>query len=382
MDATHDLALKKRQHILKAHPFFILLSEHDLMELAKLTQVIEIAEKQVVVKEGDLIDSIYLIVKGEAEVTRQIVTLDKKANIPVAVLYPGEAIGLSSEGLFSKHGQRAATVTALMKLTLLKLQLNEFTTFMQTTCLYPGFEKQVENILKLDLIKQASPFMRLPMDEAVHLVDKITSTQVSAGDFIFHQEDFADKVYLIQSGCVEVLKTTDKGSTSTIAVLHTPEIFGEVAFLSGGRRSATVRALEKCQLMSIEYQALLKIIKLEPKIENDLRGTADERRIPVKKYEAMVLLNTLDNEAIITLKNEQHHLYCQLPQAGESVWHLINGKNSIAQIIKLCAQTYGSDVNSMVYGMLSNLVRGGFVTLPKTSFKKRGSFWKDLWRFR
>lgn len=63
------------------------------------------------------------------------------------------------------------------------------------------------------------------------------------GDVLFREGDEGDAAYALVSGRVEVVKATDAGE-QTLAELGPGEIVGEVALLTGERRSATVRVLE------------------------------------------------------------------------------------------------------------------------------------------
>ena len=66
------LSQKKRLEMIKNHPLFFLLSKEDLNELESLLYEINVPAGTVIVKENDLVDSVYFIANGEAEVTREM----------------------------------------------------------------------------------------------------------------------------------------------------------------------------------------------------------------------------------------------------------------------------------------------------------------------
>ena len=70
-------------------------------------------------------------------------------------------------------------------------------------------------------------------------------TKVKAGDTIFAEGEAADEIVLLLDGMVEV----DVGGTA-LASLGPGSVLGERASLEQGRRTATVRALTSCRLVS------------------------------------------------------------------------------------------------------------------------------------
>src|SRR5215471_4823101 len=70
-------------------------------------------------------------------------------------------------------------------------------------------------------------------------------TKVKAGDTIFAEGDAADEIVLLLDGMVEV----DVGGTA-LASLGPGSVLGERASLEQGKRTATVRALTNCRLVS------------------------------------------------------------------------------------------------------------------------------------
>lgn len=99
------------------------------------------------------------------------------------------------------------------------------------------------------------------------------------GELIFTSGDLADKVYFIKSGAVEVL--TDLGVP--IAKVSTGQSFGEQAFLKGGVRGATVKALDVVDCVVITTEEA-----------NALLYGASPLLVPV--FEALLLQQNMSNE--------------------------------------------------------------------------------------
>jgi CRP/FNR family cyclic AMP-dependent transcriptional regulator len=75
----------------------------------------------------------------------------------------------------------------------------------------------------------------------------------SRGEVVFHQDDPADTLHLVDKGRFAVRVQTALGDTAILAVLGPGDMFGELALLGdeGARRSATVAALEPAETRSV-----------------------------------------------------------------------------------------------------------------------------------
>ncbi|MCD6039739.1 MAG: hypothetical protein K0S27_1139 [Gammaproteobacteria bacterium] len=124
MDSTIDFNLK--QSFIRKQACFAPLSDKEISELANLLVEKNFAAGETIVIEGDPVDNIFLIVRGEADV--RILTI--KNHIPhtqsVAILKAGEAIGLNESGFYSLSGRRTATVVAITNMVVLQLSVAKF----------------------------------------------------------------------------------------------------------------------------------------------------------------------------------------------------------------------------------------------------------------
>jgi CRP-like cAMP-binding protein len=82
-----------------------------------------------------------------------------------------------------------------------------------------------------------------------------------AGQDIVKEGDLGDRLYFIRAGSVEVIKACpDKpGTSAQLAVLHAGDTFGEMELIDIQRRSATVRALEDVDALSLSNRDLYRV---------------------------------------------------------------------------------------------------------------------------
>lgn len=94
----------------------------------------------------------------------------------------------------------------------------------------------------LVLLKAVGLFSGLSDDQLQRLIDISTEEIYHDGDIIFEQGAEGDKLYFISDGQVEIRirKSPDEPERSQV-YLGRGQIFGEMALLDLGKRSATVR---------------------------------------------------------------------------------------------------------------------------------------------
>lgn len=95
------------------------------------------------------------------------------------------------------------------------------------------------------------------MSERIH-------RRYQAGEVIFREGEIGDCAYVIERGAVEVF-VTRHGVRIPLAVRRAGDIFGEMGIVDQTPRSASVRAIEPCELMVLsEAQIGRRIAELDP----------------------------------------------------------------------------------------------------------------------
>jgi glutaminase len=85
-------------------------------------------------------------------------------------------------------------------------------------------------------------FAGLSPDELALITSLVTRAQFEPGATVVQRGDPADGLYLLLRGQVSVVVDLPSGGLKRLSTLTPGMSFGELAMLSGGRRSATVRA--------------------------------------------------------------------------------------------------------------------------------------------
>lgn len=89
-----------------------------------------------------------------------------------------------------------------------------------------------------------------------------------AGEFIFHQNDPGDALYIVARGQVDILmeSQTTHSEPITVASLGDNDTFGEILLVDEGTRSASVRCRVDTQLLRLSRDRLLKLCYDYPEI--------------------------------------------------------------------------------------------------------------------
>src|SRR4051794_33658 len=91
----------------------------------------------------------------------------------------------------------------------------------------------------------------LAADEIERFVAGCRRVTVTAGQRIFDEGDDGDEVYVVRSGKVRIAKAISLDASRTLAVVGPGGIFGELAMVDSGPRSAAAEAIEASEVLAI-----------------------------------------------------------------------------------------------------------------------------------
>jgi CRP/FNR family cyclic AMP-dependent transcriptional regulator len=83
---------------------------------------------------------------------------------------------------------------------------------------------------------------------------------ITRGETVFAKGDPGSSLFAILDGQVKVISFSAQGKYAVFNVLSAGDIFGEIALLDGGERTADVMAITDCRLIVIERRDFLPLI--------------------------------------------------------------------------------------------------------------------------
>ncbi|HLB58000.1 MAG TPA: PqqD family peptide modification chaperone, partial [Gammaproteobacteria bacterium] len=364
-----SIPILQRQTLLSALPCFSTLTVQDTKALAVLFYEVQYAAGDVITIEEALIDNVYIIVTGEAEVTRNVISKhpitkkNKITKVPVAELSSGEAIGLNDAGFFSTTGKRTATVTALSDMLVLALDIEQLHQFLQEHAHFLSEMYDVtEKMLRMRLIKQSLPFSRLSHSRLEWLASQIEDIAIPAGAVLFRQGDIGDRCYLIRSGQIEIVMQEKDNSEHQLAILKSPTLFGEATLITHSPRNATARAIDNCELLVLRHEHLSELIETERNVADMFMTLMVDRSRPMRNVDITAHpRKTADGQEVIILKNALTGTYFKLSDEGWFIWQELDGKKTLQEITLALAEKFSIFSPDTVAGLISKLAKAGFI---------------------
>jgi len=352
-----------RQQLISAFPCFATLTPAQSEILANLMQEVSYAQHQTIVVENEIVDSIYIIVSGEAEVTREAKLHKKTVQVPVAVLHQGEGIGLMDTGFYSSTGKRTATVTAVTDLLTLKLDVKELYGFLKHHQLELAMVGASQQMLRMRFIKQSLPFAKLSHERLRWLAERVEEMTLPAGAYLFHQGDQGDHCYLIHSGQIEITTKDEQGQERQLALLKPPALFGEATLITHSPRNATARAVNDSELLVLKHEQLSELMESEEKVATMFMNLMVDRSRPLQNPRVSVhQRNTADGQVLTILKNPDNGSYFKLSEEGAFVWQQLNGKETLQDITLNLAEQFNVFAPNVVAALISKLTKAGFIS--------------------
>jgi small-conductance mechanosensitive channel/CRP-like cAMP-binding protein len=120
-------------------------------------------------------------------------------------------------------------------------------------------------------------FRPLSDDELRKVMGRSRPLHYAAGERVIEEGSPGDSFFIIDQGQVLVSKRTG-GADREIARLMEGQFFGEMALLTGERRSATIAAATDVDLFMIDKAAFQEILAANPSIAVDISTLLSERR--------------------------------------------------------------------------------------------------------
>jgi cAMP-dependent protein kinase regulator len=116
----------------------------------------------------------------------------------------------------------------------------------------------------------APVFAGLPEEELGAIADAASEVQVEEGEPVATEADFGHGMYVIESGTAEV-RLDGKPPRS----LGQGEVFGEIAAIASGRRTASVVATSPMRLIAIFKRDLWALERSAPQATDERRAADD-----------------------------------------------------------------------------------------------------------
>ena len=250
-------------------PLFSSLSPDELVRVIEGMQLREAVRGEMIVKQGDLTGSLYVIARGEVDV---LVERAGEPPVRLATLTDGAFFG---ELALLTDSPRSATVIARGDTQLLEISRELCARIIADSpdvlkVLLRFFrERTVERLLS------SSPvFNRFEPEDAHRLVDRFKLLEIEPRTRVVHQGERAPGLFLLLCGQARV-----QSGKRMLADLRPGDVFGEMSLLEHGKAMADIDARTKCWVLVLERADFQEIVLTHPQLLEYLSNLVEERRV-------------------------------------------------------------------------------------------------------
>lgn len=100
--------------------------------------------------------------------------------------------------------------------------------------------------------------------------DRYPRRRLPAGATLFQEGDLGESMYLVAEGSLQVTKRVIEGADKILSTLDAGQYVGEMSLLTEAPRSATVKALIDTEVIEIDQQAFVHLLRDQPQVGLDL----------------------------------------------------------------------------------------------------------------
>lgn len=147
-----------------------------------------------------------------------------------------------------------------------------------------------------DFLRKVPLFAELPIEDLDRICEMVKEVHLAAGEELFAEGSRADSAYIIESGELEIIKTSLNRQV-LMAVRRSGDVIGEMGLLEDSARSATVRARSDSVLYAIAAEQFDYLLKTSPTASRVLLGIVLARwragQNTLRQSEKMAQLGTL-----------------------------------------------------------------------------------------
>jgi CRP-like cAMP-binding protein len=254
-------------------PFLSELAEEPLRAVLHAARVHRLDAGDVVLRQGEPGNSIYLVAGGELRV---FVQLEGGGRRELARVHENSLVG---EMALVTSQPRAATVAVVREAAVIELTRDALETAAgQIPALRVSLDRFARERIIKNLLATSPLFTPFTKEQQAELLRRFEGIEVDAETSIIREGDEGKGLYVVLAGQLEV-SARDPLSESPVhlARLATGEIFGEMSLIANQPTSATVRSLTRCTLLFLARVYVDRLSAAFPEVGTYFAQVAERR---------------------------------------------------------------------------------------------------------
>jgi CRP/FNR family transcriptional regulator, cyclic AMP receptor protein len=208
---------------------------------------------------------------------------------------------------------------------------------------------------KVAVLSMHPLFRELGSEVQSRIAAYATTRNIRRGTAIFSKGDIGSCLFAVCSGTVEVSVLSAEGKNAIVNLINEGEVFGEIALLDGGPRTADAVAFTDCVLMVIERRDFLPLLRERPEITLKLLEVLCARiRRTTEQVEELMFLN-VESRLAKTL--------CRLAESKDSSQRISITQRELGEIVGVSREETNKQLQIWSESGIVRLERGGIVLL-------------------
>jgi ATP-binding cassette subfamily B protein len=127
--------------------------------------------------------------------------------------------------------------------------------------------------VKAEKLKRYPILEKIDSNLLEEMAELFVTESYPANRIVVREGTSGNRFYLIARGRVSVLKTNPQGKEERVAILDDGDHFGEIALIENVRRTATVRTLTPCVLLTLHREHFQNLMQQAPSVKEELQKT-------------------------------------------------------------------------------------------------------------
>lgn len=146
---------------------------------------------------------------------------------------------------------------------------------------YARDRKRQEAKETIALLSQCDLLRHLPAEEVERILPCVRARRLAPGEILFRAGAPGDALFIVARGNVDVLVdgTSAEGGEHKLATLGPGQAFGEMALLSGGPRTATVRSAGEVDILEIGRDDFEQLVASDDRLADAVERLSHDRAI-------------------------------------------------------------------------------------------------------
>jgi lysophospholipid hydrolase len=262
-ESSYQSSIEELMAFLTTTDLFSRFDEAILHKIRAALEVIQVASNEMIVRQGDTDDDLYLVVRGGLQV---VAGYETGAPQILNELGPGESVG---ELAFLSGRKRTATVVAAAESTLLRLTKTHLDALAQehpeaVQTVYRALQEQSRRRRLRTALQSTRIFGTLDPALMRELETELAWVTLRGGETLIRQGEPGDCLYVVISGRLRIVLEQEGQEVRTVREVGRGESIGEMALISGEQRSATVYAIRDSEVAQLSQTGFNRLLAQYP----------------------------------------------------------------------------------------------------------------------